>query len=134
MHYSPLIQAYSFLFEYIIQLNSQISLQYNTEFTIEDLHFGEKVYLKVPHTRMSQCWLFWQMSYEPFALVNTCVNKKASEKGSFFPVKRVKQGMHLGSRFCQNLLKGCRMGRSDKISLWYVALLINTRFPFFILE
>ena len=27
-------------------------------------------------------------------------------------------------------LKGCRMGRSDKVSLWYVALLINTRFRF----
>ena len=30
--------------------------------------------------------------------------------------------------------KGCRMGRSDKVSLWCVALLINTRFRFFILE
>ena len=30
--------------------------------------------------------------------------------------------------------KDCRMGRSDKVSLWYVALLINTRFRFFILE
>ena len=30
--------------------------------------------------------------------------------------------------------KGCRMGRSDKVSLWYVALLINTRFRSFILE
>ena len=28
-------------------------------------------------------------------------------------------------------LKGCRMGRSDKVSLWYVSLLINTRFRFF---
>ena len=28
-------------------------------------------------------------------------------------------------------LMGCRMGRSDKVSLWYVALLINTRFRFF---
>ena len=28
--------------------------------------------------------------------------------------------------------KGCRMGRSDKVSLWYVSLLINTRFRFFI--
>ena len=31
-------------------------------------------------------------------------------------------------------LKGGRMGRSDKVSLWCVALLINTRFRFFILE
>ena len=31
-------------------------------------------------------------------------------------------------------LKGSRMGRSDKVSLWCVALLINTRFLFFILE
>ena len=31
-------------------------------------------------------------------------------------------------------LKGCRMGRSDKVSLWCVALLINTRFRFFLLE
>ena len=31
-------------------------------------------------------------------------------------------------------LKGCRMGRSDKVSLWYVTLLINTRFRLFILE
>ena len=30
--------------------------------------------------------------------------------------------------------KGCRMGRSDKVSLWYVLLLINTRFHIFILE
>ena len=29
--------------------------------------------------------------------------------------------------------KGCRMGSSDKVSLWYVVLLINTRFRFFIL-
>ena len=29
-------------------------------------------------------------------------------------------------------LKGCRMGRSDKVSLWYVALLINTRFRYFV--
>ena len=28
--------------------------------------------------------------------------------------------------------KGCRMGSSDKVSLWYVALLINTRFRFLI--
>ena len=27
-------------------------------------------------------------------------------------------------------LKGCRMGRSDKVSLWYVSSLINTRFRF----
>ena len=27
-------------------------------------------------------------------------------------------------------IKGCRMGRSDKVSLWHVALLINTRFRF----
>ena len=32
------------------------------------------------------------------------------------------------------LFKGCRMGRSDKVSLWYVALLISIRFCFFILE
>ena len=37
----------------------------------------------------------------------------------------------------KDLLKdNCRMGpsRSDKVSLWYVALLINIRFHFFILE
>ena len=34
----------------------------------------------------------------------------------------------------QSYFKDCRMGRSDKVSLWYVALLINTRFRFFILE
>ena len=28
------------------------------------------------------------------------------------------------------VLKGSRMGRSDKVSLWYVALLFNTRFRF----
>ena len=32
------------------------------------------------------------------------------------------------------IVKGCRMCRSDKVSLWYVALLINTKFRFFILE
>ena len=29
-------------------------------------------------------------------------------------------------------VKGCRMGRSDKVSLWYVPLLIYTRFRFFL--
>ena len=33
-----------------------------------------------------------------------------------------------------NSVKGCRMGRSDKVSLWFVSSLINTRFGFFILE
>ena len=28
-------------------------------------------------------------------------------------------------------VKGCRMGRSDKVSLWCVSLLINNRFRFF---
>ena len=32
------------------------------------------------------------------------------------------------------IIKGCRMGSSEKVSLWYVSLLINTKFPFFILE
>ena len=31
-------------------------------------------------------------------------------------------------------VKGCRMGCSDKVSLWCVTLLINTRFRIFILE
>ena len=31
-------------------------------------------------------------------------------------------------------IKGSRMGRSDKVSLWCVTLLVNTRFRFFILE
>ena len=29
------------------------------------------------------------------------------------------------------LFKGCRMGRSDKVSLWYVSLLITLDFAFF---
>ena len=37
-------------------------------------------------------------------------------------------------RNCLQKFKGCRMGRSDKVPLWYVSLLINTRFRFFILE
>ena len=32
------------------------------------------------------------------------------------------------------VIKGGRMGRSDKVSLWCVSLLVNTRFRFFILE
>ena len=32
------------------------------------------------------------------------------------------------------IIKGSRMGHSVKVSLWCVALLINTRFRFFILE
>ena len=34
----------------------------------------------------------------------------------------------------QSIVKGGRMGRSDKVSLWCVSLLINTRIPLFILE
>ena len=37
-------------------------------------------------------------------------------------------------RFSLERVKGCRMGRFGKVSLWYVAFLINTRFRFFILE
>ena len=51
---------------------------------------------------------------------------------------RNKNGYILGNSYYEPgislLLKGCRMGRSDKVFLWYVALLINTRFRFFILE
>ena len=36
--------------------------------------------------------------------------------------------------FKLDTLEGGRMGLSDKVSLWCVALLINTRFRFFILE
>ena len=36
--------------------------------------------------------------------------------------------------YIRSLIKGGRMGRSDKVSLWCVSLLINTRFRFFILE
>ena len=32
------------------------------------------------------------------------------------------------------LFKGCQIGVSDKVSVWYVSLLINTRFRIFILE
>ena len=32
--------------------------------------------------------------------------------------------------FVTDTLKGSRMGRSDKVSLWCVSLLINTRFRF----
>ena len=39
-----------------------------------------------------------------------------------------------GRQWTVNFFKGCRMDRPDKVSLWYVALLINTRFRFFILE
>ena len=38
------------------------------------------------------------------------------------------------AKYYNGLIKGCRMGRSDKVSLWYVPLLINTRFRCFILE
>ena len=41
--------------------------------------------------------------------------------------------MHEGSKYFQTL-KGGRMGRSDKVSLWCVSLLIHTRFRFLILE
>ena len=37
-------------------------------------------------------------------------------------------------QFYGYLIKGGRMGRSNKVSLWCVSLLINTRFRFFILE
>ena len=30
-----------------------------------------------------------------------------------------------------HIIEGSHMGRSDKVSLWCVLLLINTRFPFF---
>ena len=35
---------------------------------------------------------------------------------------------------CMVVFKGCRMGSSDTVSLWYVSLSINTRFRFFLLE
>ena len=47
---------------------------------------------------------------------------------------------HLAKHLCDNqacfrrFVKGGQMGRSDKVSLWCVSLLINTRFRFVILE
>ena len=41
---------------------------------------------------------------------------------------------HCKGQFFLQVFKGGRMGRSDTVSLWYVSLLINTRFRFFILE
>ena len=38
------------------------------------------------------------------------------------------------SNMTSKLFKGGQMGRSDKVSLWCVSLLINTRFRFLILE
>ena len=47
----------------------------------------------------------------------------------------VVRGMWLFSWIGRDVdIKGGRMGRSDKVSLWCVSLLINTRFRFFILE
>ena len=36
--------------------------------------------------------------------------------------------------FEDKVFKVCRMGRSDKVSLWYVALIISNKFRFFIIE
>ena len=49
----------------------------------------------------------------------------------FFRGHAVAGAVKSGVMLC---LKGCRMGHSDKVSLGYVSLLINTRFRFFILE
>ena len=43
--------------------------------------------------------------------------------------------LHVSLQISCPLIKGCRMGHSDKVSLWYVSLLINTiDFAFFVLE
>ena len=44
------------------------------------------------------------------------------------------QDTEISALTLNQFIKGCRMGRSDKVSLWYVSFLINTRFRFFILE
>ena len=55
---------------------------------------------------------------------------------SSFSVSKITVVRHVWSDYVEpNMadpisLKGGRMGRSEKVSLWYVALLINTRFRF----
>ena len=51
--------------------------------------------------------------------------------GPFVTIVGCSHGLDTNNR---PMFKGSRMGRSDKVSLWYAALLINTRFRFFILE
>ena len=64
-------------------------------------------------------------SFSDHSLVHTTVLSNLNKKGS-------KNVNHVTKTF--RSFKVCGMGRSDKVSLWYVALLINTRFRFFILE
>ena len=51
-------------------------------------------------------------------------------RGGNHPSRKMCYGKYLR----KTRVKGRRIGRSDKVSLCYVALLINTRFRFFILE
>ena len=51
---------------------------------------------------------------------------------TFVTVPKTGQGINEGRRFICMCIKGGRMGRSDKVSLWCVSLLINTKFRFFI--
>ena len=67
------------------------------------------------------CFVFYIICFVLFLFLFVCFEKSSLAIGSLF---------HFG----EGSFKGCRMGRSDKVSLWYVALLINTRFRFFILE
>ena len=83
----------------------------------------------------------WCMPNLPFLYYQKCVEKVRSEIDPLVNDRTVSlalaylHDMGVVSLFIQEFnFKGCRMGRSDKVSLWYVALLINTRFRFFILE
>ena len=55
------------------------------------------------------------------------------EGRSFCTVKSL-ASLTTWSKAREGCIKGCRMGRSDKVSLWYMVLLFNTTFCVFILE
>ena len=69
--------------------------------------------------------------FDQFTLVSMWCSDPSGAKSALQPKIHTSQGYTSGQF---DVLKGCRMGRSDKVSLLYVSLLINTRFRFFILE
>ena len=77
-------------------------------------------------------FLLYLLNYKEFE--GEILDLQSEKYGLSFDIKKyTTSGWALGDENVIGIraFKGCRMGRSDTVSLWCVALLINTRFRFF---
>ena len=93
---------------------------------------GKKHPVVTPEHEDEVCAIYFSETFPSSTRPQRYVNPLLP-KGAYNPLKDFCQTLNSSFKWLKpfRLFKGSRMGPSDKVSLWYVALLINTRFRFF---